>query len=206
MFAAGYVKPAIRVLGVSASYAVVSGATPTGTPRGVPSETPTRTPTPSATSTNTPYATNTRTPTPTPTSTATPTRTPSSTPPPPPQGCTLGYWKNHTYGWPSPYTTSTRLSTIFSSSALNYYGMGNSTLLDALNNTGNDVHARNVMRQAAAAVLNIRKFGTRYQYTLTQLVTQVNNALNSHNAATQDALTTSLDTANSNEANTNGYC
>jgi len=65
-----------------------------------------------------------------------------------PNGCTLGYWKNHTLAWDC-YTTCTLYNSVFTGSTLN----PNLTLLQALNLGGGACN--NLARQSVAALLNI---------------------------------------------------
>jgi len=64
-------------------------------------------------------------------------------------GCTLGYWKNHTLAW-NIYTTCTLYKDVFSGSTM----PANLTLLQALNLGGNS-NCENLARQSVAALLNI---------------------------------------------------
>jgi len=68
----------------------------------------------------------------------------------PPNGCTLGYWKNHTLAWCPEYKTCTLYKDVFSGSTLD----PNLTLVQALNLKGN-TNCENLARQSVAAVLNI---------------------------------------------------
>jgi len=65
-----------------------------------------------------------------------------------PNGCTLGYWKNHTLAWDC-YTTCTPYNSVFTGSTL----PAGLTLLQALNLGGGDCN--NLARQSVAALLNI---------------------------------------------------
>ena len=85
------------------------------------------------------------------------------------EGCTLGYWKNHTDRWPSSvtdgsvdelcltYTTCTLYNSVFTASTLN----PNLTLLQALNLKGNKA-GENLARQSVAALLNICSGSVNY--------------------------------------------
>jgi hypothetical protein len=66
------------------------------------------------------------------------------------EGCTLGYWKNHTDRWCDTYTTCTRYNSVFAGSTLS----PTLTLLEALNLKGNKA-GENLGRQSVAALLNI---------------------------------------------------
>ena len=65
------------------------------------------------------------------------------------EGCTLGYWKNHTDRWCSSYSTCDMFSVIFSGAQSTF---PNLTLLQALNLGGGGVN--NLARQGVAALLN----------------------------------------------------
>lgn len=118
-------------------------------------------------------------------------------PPPPPrgnQGCTPGYWKNHTGSWTStPYRPHLLVSGVFSPvpSAL-----ANWTLLQALDGGGGPGTlgaAKILLRAAVAALLNASSSGVDYALTPTQVISQVNAALASNNRDTMLALATRLD-------------
>ena len=65
------------------------------------------------------------------------------------EGCTLGYWKNHTNRWCSTYTPSMLFGNVFVN-APSY--LANLTLLQALSLGLGDIH--NLARQGVAAILN----------------------------------------------------
>jgi hypothetical protein len=65
------------------------------------------------------------------------------------EGCTLGYWKNHTDRWCSTYTPSMLFGTVFVNAPSN---LANLTLLQALNLGGGGIY--NLARQGVAALLN----------------------------------------------------
>ena len=65
------------------------------------------------------------------------------------EGCTLGYWKNHTDRWCSSYTPSMLFGTVFVNAPSN---LANLTLLQALNLGGGGIY--NLARQGVAALLN----------------------------------------------------
>ena len=66
------------------------------------------------------------------------------------EGCTLGYWKNHTDRWCDAYTTCTLYNSVFAESTLS----PELTLLQALNLNGNTA-GENLARQSVASLLNI---------------------------------------------------
>ncbi|HEY4617281.1 MAG TPA: T9SS type A sorting domain-containing protein [Flavobacterium sp.] len=65
------------------------------------------------------------------------------------EGCTLGYWKNHTDRWCSTYTPSMIFGDVFVNAPSN---LANYTLLEALNLGGGGIY--NLARQGVAALLN----------------------------------------------------
>lgn len=84
-------------------------------------------------------------------------------------GCTLGYWKNHTLAW-NCYSTCTLYKDVFVNSTL----PANLTLLQALNLGGGACN--NLARQSVAALLNICE-GLNYGVaTIDALKAQVNAA------------------------------
>jgi hypothetical protein len=114
------------------------------------------------------------------------------------EGCTPGYWKNHTDSWVS-YQPTTTLGAVFSGTGA-YAG---TSLLDALafkGGNGTDGAARILLRAATAAVLNAGDPAVDYRFTTTQIRNQVNAALAGGDRATILDLASTLDTAN------NGGC
>jgi hypothetical protein len=115
------------------------------------------------------------------------------------QGCSHGYWKNHTDSWPpTGYSPSQKVSTVFSQAAI-YPALGNSTLLQALDFLGgSDLQgaAEILLKQAVAAVLNAAHPGLAYPRTVGQVVADVNNALASGNRDTMLVLAAALDADN----------
>ncbi|MFV8337531.1 T9SS type A sorting domain-containing protein, partial [Flavobacterium sp. RSP29] len=65
------------------------------------------------------------------------------------EGCTLGYWKNHTDRWCSTYSPSMLFGSVFVNAPSN---LANLTLLQALNLGGGGIY--NLARQGVAALLN----------------------------------------------------
>ena len=65
------------------------------------------------------------------------------------EGCTLGYWKNHTNRWCGTYRTCDRFGDVFTSAPAS---LANLTLLQALNLGGGGIY--NLARQGVAALLN----------------------------------------------------
>ena len=73
------------------------------------------------------------------------------------EGCTLGYWKNHTDKWCTDYQTCTLYNSVFANSTL----APTLTLIQALNLKGNTA-GENLARQSVAALLNICSDGVAY--------------------------------------------
>ena len=65
------------------------------------------------------------------------------------EGCTLGYWKNHTDRWCTNYTPCMKFGDVFDNEPTSF---ANLTLLEALNLRGGGVY--NLARQGVAALLN----------------------------------------------------
>jgi hypothetical protein len=65
------------------------------------------------------------------------------------EGCTLGYWKNHTDRWCGAYRTCDLFGSVFANAPSN---LANLTLLEALNLGGGGIY--NLARQGLAALLN----------------------------------------------------
>ncbi|HEX6749633.1 MAG TPA: hypothetical protein VF092_20240 [Longimicrobium sp.] len=116
-------------------------------------------------------------------------------------GCTPGYWKNNTAGWPVP--TGTLESSPFPNSTLNppYLlngkTLGQYTLLQGLAFQGNSTvegGAEILLRAATAAYLNASKFG--YALSVGDVTSQVNAALATKDRATLIALAGQLDAYN----------
>ncbi|MDR7419250.1 MAG: hypothetical protein QN178_10115 [Armatimonadota bacterium] len=97
-------------------------------------------------------------------------------------GCTPGYWKNHTSSWPSGYLPNNLVTAYFP--AAGAY-VGTATLIQALDfggGSGTDGAARILLRAGVAALLN--SASGFYPFTVSQVQTAVNNALASGNRAT----------------------
>ena len=65
------------------------------------------------------------------------------------EGCTLGYWKNHTDRWCTNYTPCMKFGDVFDNETTSFTNL---TLLEALNLRGGGVY--NLARQGVAALLN----------------------------------------------------
>jgi hypothetical protein len=103
------------------------------------------------------------------------------TPPPPTgdEGCTPGYWKNHTGAWtPTGYSPGQSLESVFN--VPDSLGMDSDTLMQALNYHGGkgvDGAAHILMRAAVAALLNAAHPDVAYQWTEAQVIQKVNTEL-----------------------------
>lgn len=77
-------------------------------------------------------------------------------PPASTQGCSPGYWKNHTAAgkWPSPYTPGTTFSSVFGATNNPF---GTKTLLQVLQTGGGGITA--LGRQTVSALLNAQALG-----------------------------------------------
>jgi hypothetical protein len=119
------------------------------------------------------------------------------------EGCTPGYWKNHTDpgDW-EEYTPTTKVGTLFTFPAA-LSGFADQTMLQALaggGGPGGTGATTILLRAAAAAFLNAAHEGVGYPYRRFvdpfNIQAQVNAALASQNRATILALATVLDGAN----------
>lgn len=111
------------------------------------------------------------------------------------QGCSPGYYKNHTFASENLLVSNLWTNTGYTAgtgptlkAALSF--SGGPTLQDAKNT---------LLRQAAAAYANIERLGTDYPLTLTQLNTLVNNALASGDRTTILNAANTLNTDNNLE-------
>jgi len=114
------------------------------------------------------------------------------------QGCTPGYWKNHTDSWPpTGYSPTQTVSSVFAQSTL--YPVGPSHMLNALGFAGGpgvDGAAEILLRAATAALLNASHPGVSYPRTAPSVVADVNSALASQSRDTMLALAAALDADN----------
>lgn len=81
------------------------------------------------------------------------------------EGCTPGYWKNHTSNW-EEYNTSTTLGSVFTFPA-SLSSLADDTFLEALKYGGGDTvlqKAQILLRHAVAAFLNAAHDGVGYPY------------------------------------------
>jgi hypothetical protein len=113
------------------------------------------------------------------------------------EGCTPGYWKNHTSSWaPSGYTTSQLVSSVFSGANA---GQASATLLQALGFSGGsgvDGAERVLLRAAVAALLNAAHPGVDYDWAAADIISQVSAALAGNDRDAILALATTLDNEN----------
>lgn len=115
------------------------------------------------------------------------------------QGCTPGYWKNHTGSWPpTGYLPNRRVDSAFAQAAA-YPSIASSSLTEALDfggGTGVEGAARNLLRASVAALLNASHPDISYPWTPFSVVDKVNAALASGDRDTMLALAASLDVDN----------
>lgn len=90
-------------------------------------------------------------------------------PPPAGQGCSPGYWKNHTEAgdWPAPYTPDMLFSAVFEDA------FGSQTLLEVLNNGGGGLNA--LGRQTVSALLNAAALPGVFEMTPTEVIDAFND-------------------------------
>ncbi len=122
------------------------------------------------------------------------------------QGCTPGFWKNHTDCWDC-YSTGATLESVFD--VPNSLGLDNRTLLQALafkggNNTVGA--ARILLRAAVSALLNSCNPDIDYPLTTADVIAQVNTALATLNRTQILALATTLDEFNNLGCGINAHC
>jgi len=116
------------------------------------------------------------------------------------EGCSHGYWKNHTSEWPSPYTTSTQLQgpffipavTELSFMQVHTFGMA----LDYPGGPDLGGAARILLRNAVASLLNAEHSGVAYPKSAAEVKAAVNAALASLDRDTMLALEEELDELN----------
>lgn len=118
------------------------------------------------------------------------------------EGCTPGYWKNHTGAWLNGYSPGDEVADVFVEAAaypdLNDDG-DDDTLLDALNFHGGPRDkgaARILLRAAVAAVLNAAHPDVSYPRLKDDVIEDVDDALDSGDRATMIALAGALDIDN----------
>ena len=116
--------------------------------------------------------------TPTDTTTTTPTEPPpTTTQPPGGEGCTPGFWKNHTEDWVG-YTPGQTVGSVFANAG----SLGSMTLLQALKNGGGetlDDAKRLLIHHAVAALLNSTHPDVDYAFTTAQVIALTSDMLTS---------------------------
>lgn len=119
------------------------------------------------------------------------------------EGCTPGYWKNHTANWEET-TPTTLLGSIYTSAPASVSGLTLEEALATRGGSGADGAARILARAATAAWLNAAHEGVGYPWRRWQdgldgrqaLVDAVNAAFASGDRATMLALAAMLDADN----------
>jgi hypothetical protein len=111
------------------------------------------------------------------------------------QGCTPGYWRNHTKAWSvTGYATSTPVGNVFVGSLF-----GNSTLIQAIKFGGGGGISgaqKILLRASVAALLNAADPAVTYPLKVSQVISLVNTALASGNRDVILTLATDLDVLN----------
>ncbi|MGY1803782.1 hypothetical protein ACI78T_10920 [Blastococcus sp. SYSU D00922] len=111
------------------------------------------------------------------------------------EGCTPGYWKNHTDSWERYAPTSTVRSVFTAATG----DLGSATLLEALSfkgGNGVDGASRILLRAATAAVLNAANDDVDYAFTSSKIIADVDAALRTGDRSVILALAATLDDAN----------
>lgn len=114
---------------------------------------------------------------------------------PVPEGCSLGYWKNHTGAWQT-YTHGQTVGSVFADAPAS---LASATLLQALSFKGGstpDGAKQILLRQAVAALLNAAHSGVNYPKTVAQVIAAVNAQLTSTTRSAILALAGELDADN----------
>jgi len=115
------------------------------------------------------------------------------------EGCTPGYWKNHSESWgPSGYTTDQTVASVFAD-ASGFPNLASTSLIDALGFGGGpdaEGAAMILLRAAVAALLNAAHPDVNYPTSAADVISMVNSALASGDRDTMLALATSLDNDN----------
>jgi hypothetical protein len=114
------------------------------------------------------------------------------------EGCTPGYWKNHTGSWAGTgFSPGQSAGSVFSLGG--FPSLANQTLLQTLQGGGGPGTlgaARILLRAAVAALLNAAHSGVDYPRTASSIISDVNAALASNNRNTMLNLATALDRDN----------
>jgi hypothetical protein len=115
------------------------------------------------------------------------------------EGCTPGYWKNHTASWAGTgYSPTQTAGSVFSAAAA-FPSLAGATLQQSLHGGGGSGvggAARILLRAATAALLNAASPGVDYPTASAALIAEVNAALASGNRAAILELAGELDFAN----------
>ena len=118
--------------------------------------------------------------------------------PPGEEGCTPGYWKNHTGSWAGTgYTPGQTAGSVFSLGG--FPSLVSQTLLQTLQGgggSGTTGAARILLRAAVAALLNAAHPGVDYPRTTAEIIADVNAALATNNRGAILALAGELDDDN----------
>jgi hypothetical protein len=125
---------------------------------------------------------------------------PAPPPPPPPttgtNGCSPGYWKNHTGSWAAAgYSPGQTTVSVFSGASA-FPSLASKTLLQSIQGGGGPGTlggATVLLRAAVAALLNASDPAVGYPLTKAQVISQVNAALASNNRDTMLSLASTLD-------------
>jgi hypothetical protein len=122
-------------------------------------------------------------------------------PPPPPgdEGCTPGYWKNHTGSWAGTgYSPGQTVGSVFADASA-FPALASATLHQALGfggGSGSLGGARILLRAAVAALLNASSPGVEYPRSEADVILDVNAALATQDRATMIQLGGELDADN----------
>jgi len=115
------------------------------------------------------------------------------------EGCTPGYWKNHTGSWAGTGFAPGQTTLSVFSGASAFPSLASQTLLQSLQGgggTGTLGAAKTLLRAAVAALLNAASSGVDYPRTSAEIIADVNAALASNDRATMLALASELDSDN----------
>jgi hypothetical protein len=130
------------------------------------------------------------------TTSTTTTTTTTTTTPPGAEGCTPGYWKNHTEDWQGGYSPGDIVGDVFSEAP---DSVADLTLLQGLQAGGGQAKA--LTRHGIAALLNSVSSGVDYPLSEAEVIDMVNDAYASGDfEATKDIL------AGFNELGAPGFC
>lgn len=115
------------------------------------------------------------------------------------EGCTPGYWKNHTDSWAGTgYSPGQTAGSVFSGASV-FPSLASKTLLQTLQGgggSGAEGAARILLRAAVAALLNAGHSGVDYTQTTAEILADVNAALSSGDRDTMLDLAAELDSDN----------